>query len=294
MKSSITKDNITALRQQAIDNKNANLCLELAEIESSLEYILLAKIYNPQHDFFANDNNIYEFISKHSNSINNEFFDLEDFDELYMHQAVEWLFNTIANHPKITSINFLGYINDIFGVFLSKAKYLKTLEFSYIAEGSYIEPTQAAVLASGLSKNTTLKNLLLCDQDIKDEGLLAILDALKQNPKSKLKYINLSCCKLTNVSAKALLAHIKENNSLLDVSLFKNRISNDFIQNINLAIQQKKLSMNEKDAQINMTVEKPSPILINYASMAPKNTEKMKIVNTTDLNNQNKSCCFII
>ena len=94
----------------------------------------------------------------------------------------------------------------------------------------------AHVLANALRLNKSVESLEVSLQPIGDEGLIAIVDALIANPETKLNYLNLSGCRITEHGAGYLLRNIDKIPSLRFVNLYSNSACSETIRN---AIKQK-------------------------------------------------------
>ncbi|PVF99397.1 hypothetical protein CPB86DRAFT_703316 [Serendipita vermifera] len=82
-----------------------------------------------------------------------------------------------------------------------------------------IMPQGAKYLASMLSMNTTLQTLDLVNTGVRDEGVIAVMDALKSNPSSALKHLYLGCNAESLASAIAIRDYLLTGHSKL-TSLF--------------------------------------------------------------------------
>lgn len=277
MKSSITKEKLNAL----ID-EHVHFSLYISNFPS-LNSILVAKDFRPAHPLFADNISIHEYIKTRAKELNDCYFDYHNNSNKSYNNQI-WLLNIIKENAELKNMTVSEKsgcnIDSEFANFLRNAPYLENLTISEKPSRLFfyiMGKEQTNHLSYGLRANTALKRLDLSNQRcIGDEGLSMILDGLRYNKESQLAFINLSNCGLTDKSAEILLAHLKENNSLLNVNIQGNNISDELAQYIDLAIQQKKLSINTTDLKIN--INEPSPIVISHV----KPTNKRARTETVD------------
>ncbi|MCC2646419.1 MAG: family protein 3-like [Rickettsiaceae bacterium] len=159
------------------------------------------------------------------------------FDELSADSArmlAQILENNIIPIKDLKVISEAGILSSIF-LALKNNKTVQALDID-----SEINKSEAIILADSLKENTTLKQLLINDNNIEDQGLIALVEAL---PKTKITSLNLTC---PNDSCdhpqgiKALTEVLAQNIPLFDLTIEGNEISLENFNSLIKALEQNK------------------------------------------------------
>lgn len=224
----IDQDQLDKLEQAAKMTQEANLALRIAREYKTLEkpreaihWIALARQWDLANPFFDNDDQLISFLDDEI------FFQINLLSWTAKEEEFQWLLDAMTQVKSCVEINGLIYfppddINSTFADFLSKAKYIKTIDLQStwsIPFYSLLKGKHGKWIAKGLLLNRSVESLFLGDQAIGDEGLMALTDALKANPLTKLATLNLYNCHITNKGAQYLLEHLDKIPSLRSVVL---------------------------------------------------------------------------
>ena len=122
-------------------------------------------------------------------------------------------------------IGALGYSSDVyeeitscFEAFLRKAI---SLEITFDGKSDNIH-LYLQVLIRALATTSAIKRLVLSDTKIGDDIAIKILEAIENNPRSPLEYINFANCNLSDNSALKVSKLLKKNQALKEVNLAQN------------------------------------------------------------------------
>jgi len=204
--------------------RDADLALKLAQsykedgcTTDQLYWLNQAKHFDSAHPFFAVPDNLRASLDGIEKADMRFLFDEGD--------AGNWLLDPIAACPTFKHLCFGNnfhpkWINETFADFIKKSQYVSILDLG-VGEPTRVKmtPEHAKVLARALRGNCSVEALLLCEQNIGDEGLKAIIDALIQNPEARLKNLNVFACDITGWGARYLLDNIEKIPSLRTVNL---------------------------------------------------------------------------
>ena len=130
--------------------------------------------------------------------------------------------------------------------------------------GNQITSKGASVIASSFTNNSTLKNLDLSSNPISDIGVLSLTQGLLPHQKSSLKFLYLCKTDISNVGVQYLSEMLKTNETLRELWLSYNEISDDGFKQLayvlahyNKTLKSLSLSMNKgiTDISINYLIE---------------------------------------
>jgi Leucine-rich repeat (LRR) protein len=152
-------------------------------------------------------------------------------NELAQLQVPVSLFNTLVT----TWEKFLSHVDDIkFAIDINQAHFSNisfkaftaalfsnaSIEFLYLRN---INDTEARILSEALTKNTTITQLNLANNDISDAGAVAIAEALKYN--KTITWLDMSNNDIGNIGAQAMASASKNNEKLTYINLKNNPIN---------------------------------------------------------------------
>lgn len=227
-------DRITSSDVEA--SKNANLAIAYARqyanalSDGSVVYGLMkAHEYDPSHPFFKSSENIQEILSNIQIIIFGHLFEYG--------KAGYWLLDEIAECKSIVEMDLsfgtiTEYLNQHFLYYLSKAHYIKKINASSYSNNKLF-PKDIGYLVQGLAINTSIEEIVLCDNRLQDEGVLLILNALRANRLNRVRVLNLFSNGISEEGAAEIIKYIQEPNSLTNVNLRGNtRISEQTIAKV--------------------------------------------------------------
>lgn len=216
------------MKEDATRQKDADLVLKMVmhllkekEYSSAIHWLSIAKVYNPEHDFFKNPANIQALLSQVTGNLT--------INSLFRENKHAWLLDQIAICPAIEDLYFGTFfnpdcVNENFANFLAKTSFVKTLQLGATWSADMrMRLDHVQYLAKGLTSNISVQNIELSSQLIGDEGLILIIEALKANLGNKVTSLNVASCSITAVGAEALLNYMRMNNPLIHVNLYGNR-----------------------------------------------------------------------
>lgn len=218
---------------------------------------------------------LWEAISYKPDNIELEnVISLDDFFHQFSDLCCSYLFtdsamillDALKRNTTITELNLsvlpddnhsdsFNYANKNLAAYIAETKVLKKLNISmaFWKKNTYmLQAEDMHQIANGLKFNTSIEELNIQRQPIGDNGLIRILEALANNPRSKLKKLNILDICLTDKGAIALLDFLKKKNiSLTSLDLVheggwpnkhenKNEISNELVMQIKKLIKMNK------------------------------------------------------
>ena len=140
----------------------------------------------------------------------------------------------------LTHLNLAGnFVSDEIADALSEALEINTtlthLNLPSNPEWEQIGPSGASALSRALTKNRTLKCLVLGENSIRDSGALAFADALQTN--STLTHLDLSSNDILGSGAKAICKALQSNHVMTHLSLGGNNIGDSGAEALAGALQ---------------------------------------------------------
>lgn len=228
-----TKYMIRDMEQDALNNKDANLALQIAKKEVialhrnvQLYWILQALSFDSQHVFFQSENPLLDFFK--------DINELTIGDEEFNSKNSDWVIDRLAacssiKYLKIDYGSKYGFVNEAFAKYIAKAKYLEKLDIgSYMHANHRLGQDRAIHVANGLRHNTSIKELDISEQRIGDVGVKYIIKALTDNPNNKVEKINFFSDNVSDVGAKLIYDYILKDNPLTFVNVaYNSKVSED-------------------------------------------------------------------
>lgn len=141
-------------------------------------------------------------------------------------------------------------------------------------------------IANGLRKNSSVTELNLEKRKILDEGLCAILLAIKDNPNSSLTELNLNNCGITDAGATELRDFIFIRRHIVYLNISFNKISPSIIKALEIGLDYNRSFLANKTREIllNLKVDKNLiNIVLEYLSLSKIKDVKENLEPITDL-----------
>lgn len=132
------------------------------------------------------------------------------------------------------------------GYFIGKSTKLKTVCFKYDPHSvGTLDSSAAIIIAKGLKINSSVEKLKIQFNDIKDEGVISIVEAIENNSNSKIKKISFRSCGMTDKSAKKIIDLLNKKEQIVAVNVKKNSINPNLQEKIKKIISKRKLIIKE-------------------------------------------------
>lgn len=150
--------------------------------------------------------------------------------------------------PDNYSDNF-NYLNENFSDYILTSTTLKKIDLCNTSNQRYkLQTSDISYLAKGIKTNVSVEKIFLRNQNVGNEGLSLLLEAIAGNPNTKISTLNLIQASIGDEGATALIQFLRKNTSLQTVYLTE--VNGD--QNTNtvspaLASEIKKLLKSNKD-----------------------------------------------
>lgn len=215
-----------------------------AEYESDLKKIISVALYYRNKKSKSSLRRSLYWLCKAQSCLSEtsiaELIDLESFVDQYEKITTSTVFyshykdiaNAFSKSQSLISLQFASdteYTLELaegIGSFISQTNSVQIMDLSsvwscsrcYKLDHRTIEP-----IAEALKINTSIIEINFADTSIGDKGLKLLLEAIRSNSKTKIKYLNLFSCGLTNESAKILLEFIKDKEQIRRVNISCNR-----------------------------------------------------------------------
>jgi|GEM_PF-3409326 len=219
---------IKDMEGDARNKQDADLALKLAQLykeagdtRAQLDWFKQAKRFNSAHLFFAVADNLKASLDGIEAADIAFLFEQED--------SADWLLDQLAASPTLKRLSSFDSnfhpkcINKTFADFIKKSQHISELDLG-VAFSAYarMTPIHARILAEALQENCSVERLILGEQNIGDKGLKAIIDALINNPGTRLNNLNVFSCCISERGARYLLENIEKIPSLRTVNLSDN------------------------------------------------------------------------
>lgn len=199
------------------------------------EAIAIADIYNQKGVYWAGMAIYWLCKAFEFNPDLQKTFDLDAFfkrfKQLYypgiFAERYQPLLEVLKRNTTISEVNFgtyfnPDYVNKYLADFLAESNTIKTLDLSTAwnqDNSNVLNDSDMDYIAHALKFNSSIEELILCQQPIGDEGLFILLNGLKDNKNTKLRVLNLAATGLSEIGVAALIEFMQNNVTLECVNI---------------------------------------------------------------------------
>ena len=182
------------------------------------------------------------------------------FDEQRMSSLFKWL----KFAPHVTSLDFTNF------------------SFFYNIMDGNGRLRDVTTLVEFIKSDSQVEEIYFDDQPLKDDNLIKLINALKENPKNRIKHLNLFGCQITQTGCNALLEYIQHTNCHLESINLRCNPKSSCIDKHDLDVQVQAALRNRKKQQTMPSVSEKNKSDIIKSSTCSSSFHLQKKSETTN------------